>query len=196
MGHAQIYMTPKDHKTAGMVIWITGLSGSGKTSVGKYLFSELRRENPNSLFIDGDSVRNIVGDELGHSESDRLINAQRISRMCKHFSDQGLHVICSTMSLFPEIWAWNRSNMSEYFEIYLRASIQSLAARDTRGIYQRDNLNVVGSDLSFVEPTGANLIIDTDDAGSAAIARYASIALQAIRQQNVKHKLSNTRLDS
>lgn len=149
------------------VIWITGLSGVGKTTIGSELYRILKKEYPTLTFIDGDSWREIVGDNLGHSPSARLDNAYRISRFCKYLQAQGLSVICATMSLYPEIWKWNRENLQNYREIYLRAEIETLIKRDPKGIYARarngEESNIVGIDLPFEEPDSAHLVLENNN---------------------------------
>ena len=100
------------------------MPGSGKTSIGSELFDQLKKTHSNCVFIDGDDVRNIMMNDLGHSIYDRKINANRIRNLCKHLDSQNINVICSILSLFEEDRAWNRANYQEYFEVYLKPVIK------------------------------------------------------------------------
>ncbi len=161
------------------VLWLTGLSGAGKTTLGKAVYDHLKPSLPELVFIDGDLFREIVGDDLGHDPKARLENAYRISRFCRYMSSQRVSVICATMSLYPEIWEWNRANIPGYREVYLRVKTDVLKARDPKGIYARvakgAEANVVGVDLPFDEPRQPDLILDNDESSPASIARQTQI---------------------
>ena len=173
-----------------VVIWITGLSGAGETTIGHAVFCELFARYPNTVFLDGDAMRVIVGDELGHTKAERLTNAFRMSRMCQYLVNQGHNVVCSTMSLFPEIWDWNRKNIAGYVEIYLRASNEALVARDTKGVYAAlsdgRTSNVIGWDLPFDEPS-ADLVINTDSSDSQAIRNHVSTIIHYLSLRETAH---------
>jgi cytidine diphosphoramidate kinase len=170
------------------VIWITGLSGAGKTTIGREVAEILSKRSPNTVFLDGDSFREVIGNETSHDPDGRLKNAQRIGRLCKLLSDQGLNVVCSTMSLFPEVWSWNRAHLPGYVEVYLKASKEALLKRDTKGIYQRaaqgNEQNVVGWDLPFREPLSAHLVIETDDSTPGSINRNVELIMQYLNVWN------------
>lgn len=147
-----------------ILIWITGLSGSGKTTIGKKVYKELKKEHSNTVFLDGDSFRDILGNDLGHDPADRLTNAMRIARMCRFLTEQNINVICSTMSLYKEVHEFNRLNIKNYHEIYIDVPINKLVERDSKGLYAKalkgDIKNVVGVDLSYDKPQNCDLIID------------------------------------
>ena len=99
---------------AGSVFWFTGLSGAGKTTIGRLFFGLLRERNPAVVFLDGDILREVFGNDLGHSREERLKSAMRNSRLCKMLSDQGIDVVCATISLFRECQEWNRAHIPGY----------------------------------------------------------------------------------
>lgn len=151
-----------------MVIWLIGISGSGKTTIGTRLFKILQETKNNWVFLDGDNLREVWGGELGHSISDREINAKRISQLCCLLDKQNINVIASVLSIFPYWQDWNRENLSSYFEVYVKADIKTVADRDTKGLYDKAFKgkleNVVGVDIEFPEPLKADIVIDTSDA--------------------------------
>jgi len=146
------------------LIWITGLSGSGKTTIGKEVYRKLKLKNINTVFLDGDSFREILGNDLGHSPKDRLENAKRIHRMCKFLVEQDINVVCATMSLYKEIHELNRKEIKNYFEVFIECGMDELIKRDQKGLYSKalkgEIKNVVGVDLPYDRPKDADLIID------------------------------------
>lgn len=150
----------------GRVFWFTGLSGAGKTTIGKLFFSALRGQAASAVFLDGDILREVFGNDLGHSREERLISAMRNSRLCRMLSDQGIDVVCATISMFRECQEWNRANIPRYHEIYLRVPMSVLVERDQKQLYSRarrgEVKDVMGIDLPVEEPDSPELIIDND----------------------------------
>ena len=155
----------------GQVIWITGLSGAGKTTLAKGLILHLRKTNSKLVLLDGDILRNILKNDEpnidGHSRSARIKLALKYAQMCQLLSSQGLTVVIATISMFEEVYAWNRKNLPNYFEVYLKVPIEELRHRDPKLIYQRydsgELLNVAGLDLAIDEPYNPNLILDFEN---------------------------------
>jgi cytidine diphosphoramidate kinase len=151
-----------------MVIWIIGLSGSGKTTLGRALTARWRATAPNTVLVDGDEVRRLFAhdrSDTAYSLAGRRLNAERVTALCAWLDGQGINVVCCLLSLFPEMRAGNRQRFSRYFEVYLKAPIEALAARDTKDLYgpalRGERRQVAGVDLPFPEPTAPDLTIDT-----------------------------------
>lgn len=103
------------------VYWLTGLSGTGKTTLAEALIVRLREQGRPSLLIDGDLIRAAICDpSVGYDYQSRLVNARRIGRLAAMCAKQQLHVVVATISLFHEIHDWNRLHLPGYFEIWLR----------------------------------------------------------------------------
>ncbi len=151
-----------------MVIWIIGLSDAGKTTIGRLLYEHLKAAHQNTLFLDGDILRDVWGDKLGHDLAGRALNAHRISNLCKVLDGQGMHIVACVLSVFPEWQKWNRDNLSSYFEVFLDVDMAILQDRDSKGIYgaaQRGEMkDVVGIDIPFPRPPYSDLVISGDDA--------------------------------
>lgn len=144
----------------GRVFWITGLSGAGKTTIGYLLYTKLKlRKNP-IVFLDGDELRKIFGNDLGYSKEDRLKSAFRNSRLCKLLSDQEIDVICCTISMFDAIREWNRENIKNYFEIYLDVSLETL--KDRKNIYVENNNDIVGINILAEIPKNPDIVLDNN----------------------------------
>ena len=148
------------------VIWITGLSGSGKTTIAKAIVKKMTTKEKIIIFLDGDELRKVFKTEDKASDfnyKNRLLNAQKISRLGCLLSSQGHTVVISTMSMFKEIYEWNRENINKYFEVFINLPMEELIKRDSKKIYSKylsGNLtNVVGMDLTYDKPLNPNLII-------------------------------------
>ena len=149
-----------------MIIWLIGLSGSGKSTVGKELYKLWKIDSKQTVLIDGDEIRRIFKHNVGdnpYSIEGRKINADRISNMCLWLDKQEINVVCCILSVFKESRKWNRENYSKYLEIYLHASDKILSER--RDLYdqaRKGNLkNVVGVDIPFDVPNAYDFKFDT-----------------------------------
>jgi adenylylsulfate kinase-like enzyme/phosphohistidine swiveling domain-containing protein len=158
----------------GRVFWITGLSGAGKTTLGQELRSRLRASGRPVAFLDGDALRTAIAEDLGHSAGNRQRSAMRNARLCRLLAEQGVDVVCATISLFHEVQRWNRENIPDYREIYLRVPIDELQRRDSKGIYARaqrgDAHDVVGIDVPAEAPEAPDVVLDNYGALDVATA--------------------------
>lgn len=150
----------------GRVFWITGLAGAGKSAVGSRLCDGLKSRGATVVLLDGDELRQAIAPDLGFSRAERLESGRRNGRLCHMISDQGIDVICATISMFRECHEWNRANLPRYFEIYLRVPMDVLIARDQKSLYSGalagEVANVTGIDLGVDEPYAAEAVIDND----------------------------------
>lgn len=146
-----------------MVIWICGLSAAGKTTIGARLVDLLREERRPVVFLDGDTLRDVWGDHLGHTLEARRFNAQRIAHLCRMLDRQEINVVASVLYPFPEWQAWMRENLSQFFEVYLDVPMNVLEMRDPKGLYAGAKTgkikNVVGVDLPFTPPSNPHLVV-------------------------------------
>ena len=150
----------------GILYWLTGLSGAGKSTIGRELYGLIRRKKPNVILLDGDILREVFGETQNYTSAARLELATQYCRLCKMLTDQGIDVICATISLFPECWSWNREHIPYYCEIYIRVSMDILIKRDQKQLYSRgirgEIDHVMGVDIPHKEPETPDLIIDNN----------------------------------
>ncbi len=152
------------HQKPGSLYWITGLSGAGKTTIGKALYDQLKSQKPNVVFLDGDVLRSVFDALHGHSVEDRNQLARSYSNLCKILTDRGIDVVCSTISLFREVHEFNRSAIENYFEVFVECDMQELIRRDQKAIYSnamKGKLSdVVGVNMPYDRPEYCDLVID------------------------------------
>lgn len=146
----------------GKVYWLTGLSGAGKTTIGRLWYEDLRRRGVPAVFLDGDELRQVFGDDLGFTESDRRKSAMRNARLCALLSRQGLTAVCCTISMFDSVRSWNRENIPGYFEVYVKVTMDTLRRRDQKGLYSGDGGDVAGVNIEVEEPKTPDLILEND----------------------------------
>ncbi|UFS72438.1 adenylyl-sulfate kinase [Geomonas sp. RF6] len=149
---------------SGTLYWITGLSGAGKTTIGKALYQELKTTRQHVVFLDGDVLRTVFGDLHGHTVEDRKKLAHSYANLCKMLTEQGIDVVCSTISLFREVHEFNRANIGKYLEIFVDCDFDELVRRDQKGIYSRalrgELKDIIGIDLPYDRPANCDLVID------------------------------------
>ncbi|MCA9408039.1 MAG: adenylyl-sulfate kinase [Candidatus Omnitrophica bacterium] len=150
-----------------MVIWFIGLSRSGKTTLSKLLYQRLKPQMNNLILLDGDIVRTLFKNDVDHSVAGRRRNAERLSNLSKFLSDQGVHVIAAVLSIFPEWQKWNRENIKDYSEVYVKVSMDTLIKRDAQKLYAPalagEMMNVVGVDIPFPEPKYSDLVLENNE---------------------------------
>jgi len=168
----------------GTVYFFTGLSGAGKTTLGTIFHNHMKAFKPNVVKLDGDLIRPVFCEEIGYTSSDRLKSARRIFRVCKMLSDQGIDVVVCSISMFDEIREWNRRNLANYKEIYIKVKKETLILRNQKGLYTSGK-NVVGVDLPFDEPKTPDIVLrnDGDRSPEELVAELEAILFRAPLQE-------------
>ena len=140
----------------GKLIWITGLSGSGKTVIAKKLKSKI---NDHNLFlINGDEIRDIFNLKKYDREA-RLKYAHSYSKLCKKLTDQGINVIIAVVAMFDEVRKWNRNNIENYHEVYIKTPLNLIKIRNKKKLYLSNKINVFGKDIKTEYPQQPDQII-------------------------------------
>ena len=148
-------------ESKGTVYFFTGLSGAGKTTIGGLFHQRLKAAKPNVVVLDGDEIRLAFGEDVGYTQSERLRWAGRIFRVARLLAGQGIDVVVCSIAMYESVRQWNRENIPNYKEIYIKASKDTLTRRNQKGLYS-EGKNVVGIDLPFDEPRSPDIVLPND----------------------------------
>ncbi|MGH9979290.1 MAG: adenylyl-sulfate kinase, partial [Nitrososphaeraceae archaeon] len=123
-------------KTEGVVIWLTGLSGSGKTTTGKALEKYFRDKGFKVEFLDGDELRRTISSELGFSKEDRETHARRVAYLGQLLSRNGVITIVALISPYRAFREYARSLIGNFVEVWVHCSLETCIKRDPKGLYK------------------------------------------------------------
>lgn len=156
-------------KQRGHVIWLYGLSGSGKSTIAHALERKLHDEGLFTQILDGDNIRTGLNKNLGFSDEDRQENIRRIAEVAKLFCHAGVITLTSFITPKRELRALAREIVgdADFTEVFVKASFETCEQRDVKGLYAKAKAGEIkhftGRDSSFEEPEGGDaLIIETD----------------------------------
>lgn len=150
------------------VLWFTGLSGAGKSTIALALERELFQRGFLTQVLDGDNIRAGINNNLTFSKEDRLENIRRVAEVSKLFMDCGIICINSFITPREEMRNLARDVIGEkdYIEIFINASLEACERRDIKGLYKRARAgeikNFTGIDAPFELPANADIVVDTD----------------------------------
>jgi|TARA_B110000037_G_C17111940_1_gene502218 adenylylsulfate kinase-like enzyme len=142
----------------GILFWITGLSGSGKTSLAKKIFPFVEKSYGATVHLDGDSLRNILNLH-GYSFKERASNAVKFTKISKFLTDQGINVVFSIVGLMNKPRSWNRKNIKRYIEIFIKSDVKKIISVNKKKIY-RNKKNIVGVNIKPQFPKNPHITID------------------------------------
>ena len=149
------------------VLWFTGLSGSGKSTIANFVEKKLHRMNRHTFLLDGDNVRHGLNKDLGFTEADRIENIRRVGEVAKLMADAGLIVITAFISPFRAEREMIRAMLpeGEFVEVFIDTPLEVAEARDVKGLYKKARegqlKNFTGIDSPYEAPESAEIRIDT-----------------------------------
>jgi bifunctional enzyme CysN/CysC len=164
----------KNQKPA--VLWFTGLSGSGKSTIANLVEKKLHRMNRHTFLLDGDNVRHGLNKDLGFTEADRIENIRRVGEVAKLMADAGLIVITAFISPFRAEREMVRSMIpaGEFIEVFIDTPLAEAEKRDVKGLYKKARSgalkNFTGIDSPYEAPSAAEIRIDTTAMSAEAAA--------------------------
>ena len=167
----------------GIVVWMCGLSGSGKSTIANAAERILHEEGRFTTILDGDNLRSGLNSNLGFSDDDRMENIRRCAEVSKIFVSQGIITFVSAITPRGELRDLARAVLgADLFEVYIKASYEACEKRDVKGLYAKaargEIAHFTGKDGSFEPPHDADLVLDTE---ATSIEEAASTLLAAIR---------------
>ena len=180
------------HYAVAPVIWLTGIPGSGKTTIAKALYPKLKDLGFKAEILDGDSVRKELSPELGFTKQDREVHARRVVYLSKILSRNGIISIVSLISPYREFRRYARSetNMNNnFYEVYLKCSLETCIKIDPKGLYKKalsgEIKDLTGLQDPYEEPENPEIIVDTE---SHTVEECVDVIMEGLLQTN-----SNTR---
>jgi bifunctional enzyme CysN/CysC len=170
---------------APSVVWFTGLSGAGKSTIANLVEGALAARGFHTYLLDGDNVRHGLNKDLGFTDADRVENVRRVGEVAKLFVDAGLIVLCSFISPFRAERAAVRGlvEQAEFIEIYVEAPLEVCETRDPKGLYAKSRAgrlpNFTGIDSPYEPPLDPDLVLDTSSTPAAELAQRVVALLEA-----------------
>jgi len=151
----------------GLVIWLYGISGSGKSTIANAAEKVLHKQGRMTTILDGDNLRTGLNKHLGFSDDDRRENIRRAANVAKIFAQQGIVTLVSVITPRQELRDLARDIIGDdYYEVFVKASYDLCEKRDVKGLYAKAAIgeiqNFTGKDSAFEEPTAPDLVIDTE----------------------------------
>jgi adenylylsulfate kinase len=172
----------------GVVLWFTGLSGSGKSTIANEVAYKLHQMGKLSYVLDGDNIRHGLNKNLGFSPEDRDENIRRISEVANLFADAGVIACTAFISPYRKLRNFCRELLGpgRFLEIYCKASLETCEKRDPKGLYKKAREGVIkeftGISAPYEEPENPEILIDTDKYN---VEESADIVIQILRKQNI-----------
>ncbi|MGD1017644.1 MAG: adenylyl-sulfate kinase, partial [Roseiarcus sp.] len=167
------------------ILWFTGLSGAGKSTIANLVESKLLARGVHTTLLDGDNVRHGLNKDLGFTAADRVENIRRVAEVARLMTDAGLIVLASFISPFraERRLARDIAAAGEFIEIYVEAPLETVIARDPKGLYKRalagQIKNFTGVDQPYEAPEAAELVLHTADSTPEALAERVVAELTA-----------------
>jgi adenylylsulfate kinase len=157
------------NKHRSILVWFTGLSASGKSTIAHHLEKELFERGVRSYVLDGDNVRHGINSNLGFSREDRHENLRRIAEVCKLMVDSGVVVLAAFISPYHEDRQFVREvvGKGDFVEVYVQCPVEVCEQRDPKGLYKKARAgeikNYTGINAPYEEPRDPDIILDTTE---------------------------------
>jgi adenylyl-sulfate kinase len=165
----------------GLTVWLTGLSGAGKSTIAGLIAGEMRRQGRRVEVLDGDVVRENLSRGLGFSKADRDTNIRRIGFVAELLTRNGVVVVVAAISPYRSVREEVRRSIGRFVEVYVRCPLEELVRRDVKGLYRRalagEIANFTGVSDPYEEPDAPEVVVDT---GVETVAQSLQKVLDAV----------------
>jgi adenylylsulfate kinase len=175
-------------KQKGVILWFTGLSGAGKSTIAVALETALTQNGTLCYRLDGDNIRHGLNKNLGFSPEDRTENIRRIGEVSKLFADAGVVVMTSFISPYRADRDLVRGLVEEgrFIEVYVKCSVETCEQRDPKGLYKKARAGEIkeftGISAPYEEPEHAEIVIDTSE---HSVPEAVEMLVQQLKERNV-----------
>lgn len=172
-------------KQKACVLWFTGLSGSGKSTIANKVEEKLYQLGKLTYLLDGDNIRKGLNSDLGFSEADRVENMRRIGEVARLFADSGVITLTAFISPFLKEREKVRSLFpnDEFVEIYVKCSLKECELRDPKGLYKKARKGEIGEftgiSSPYEEPIQPEILLDTE---KMSIDECANVVIQYLKE--------------
>tara|TARA_Y100000768_G_scaffold363102_1_gene322441 strand:+ start:3380 stop:3910 length:531 start_codon:yes stop_codon:yes gene_type:complete len=133
-------------KNKGILFWVTGLSGSGKTRIAKKIVGDINKSYGKTIVLSGDDIRNIFKLK-GYSYKERLDTVFKYCKLAKKITSQNVNVIFAVIGMMEKLRNWNRKNQSNYVEIFIKSDLKKIIKAKKKKLYHKKISKIVGVDI-------------------------------------------------
>jgi adenylylsulfate kinase-like enzyme len=151
-------MHRKRDKKKGILFWITGLPGSGKTNIARKINNQIKNLYGPTLFVNGDDLRNIFSLKK-YDKKSRLAYSKQYCKFAKFITNQNINLVFAIVGMMHEPRNWNRKNIQNYLEIYIKSDIKKIIKKNKKKLYKNKTNNLVGLDIKPQFPKKPDITI-------------------------------------
>ncbi len=173
------------NKTRGVTVWMTGLPGSGKTTIADEVERRLKEMGRNVEILDGDEVRKGLSSDLGFSKEDRQQHAKRVTYVAKVLSRNGVIVLVGLISPFRAFRQYAREEIGDFIEVFVDTSLDECIKRDPKGLYKKalagEIKDLTGLQDPYEAPENPELVIPTED---VTVDQAADMVMETLRARS------------
>ena len=145
----------------GILFWITGFSGSGKTQIAKKIYPSIKKRYGPTVLFSGDDIRRIFNLK-GYSYKERYDTVMKYCKLARFVTNQNVNVIFAVIGMMEGIRRWNKKNIKNYVEIYIKSNLKVVISKKKKRIYKTKTKNIVGVDIKPEYPKKPNIILKND----------------------------------
>tara|TARA_B110000046_G_C13012347_1_gene407233 strand:+ start:1468 stop:1986 length:519 start_codon:yes stop_codon:yes gene_type:complete len=142
----------------GILFWITGFSGSGKTQISKKIHSLIKKSYGPTILLSGDDIRRIFKLK-GYTYKDRYEVVMKYCKLSKFITSQNINVIFAVVGMMSSVRNWNRKNIKNYVEIYIKSDLKKIIKKGKKRIYHQNIDNIIGLDIKAEYPKKPDIIL-------------------------------------
>ena len=145
----------------GTLFWVTGFSGSGKTQISRKIHSKIKKNYGSTILFSGDDIRKIFNLK-GYSYDDRFKTVMKYCKLARSITNQNINVIFAVVGMMHSVRTWNKKNIKNYVEIYIKSDLKKIIKKGKKRIYHQNKENIIGLDIKAEHPKNPHIILYND----------------------------------